>query len=630
MYDYISSKYQTRVDFSAPTKDGRMLRKFRINGQYIRDAFRDLGIVGQSKDNKRLPKDIHSYCKKDVCEFIGGYFDADGCIYHNSRTKETFLKLTSANYAIIDEMRFLLQKLGIRSNVMYEKMGASSKSTRGHYNLIIKDRKSILVFHENIKFWIKKKQRKFNLAVKTFRNTSCRKSGFIKGLRFELIKSVECIGMKPIYNLTAGVTHTYVANGIVTHNTGGDIDKGSRDFKKAWSRSQQDNFCEVNRFIRFVVDAKRFYFYGSSSNPHQQLPLDSPLFKLYKPHELIGVECIESSEKDIKKRREDFMKAGNIKDYNEFVQNNPLNEAEIFKKTVVNDFNSLKLAEQSDKIFSQPKRYNRYKLEFVLDDKKMIKMPYEVTLVPAQPHEDENECCWIIDTELYRKGYRNLYSAGADSYDQDRSKTSKSLGAMCVTIRMNSIEHALKKVPVAVIRCRPKRKEKFYELCLKLCVYYDLIGQLLVDVRNPGIIQYFKERGCEKYLAIRPQKFEKTDSSQQHEYGLSLNTYSKPLMVSMMQSNIEDHIQDHWFDHEDENGPRLIGEVQNYDEVEIGSDNDLADAWGLSLVQDVSCEFRPVDNSATELEADRFRLSFEKDIHNASSTTFRNSEMDMG
>lgn len=417
---------------------------------------------------------------------------------------------------------------------------------------------------------------------------------------------------------------------MFVYGTGGDIDKGSRDFKKAWSRSQQDNFCEVNRFIRFVVDAKRFYFYGGSSNKHQQLPLDSPLYKTYKPFELIGVEDIESAEKDIKKRREDFMKAGNIKDYNEFVQNNPLNEAEIFKKTVVNDFNSLKLAEQSDRIFSQPKKYSRYKLEFVLDDKGMIKMPYEVKIAPAQPHEDENECVWIIDTELYRKGYRNLYVSGIDSYDQDRSKTSKSLGGMCVLIRDNSIEGALKKVPVAVIRCRPKRKEKFYELCFKLAIYFNLDGNVLGDVRNPGIIQYFKDRGGEKYLAVRPKKFEKADSSQQHDYWLSINTYSKPLMVSLMQSNIEDHIQDHWFDHEDENGPRLIGEIQNYDEVEIGSDNDLADAFGIALIQDVSCEFRPVDNSATESEADRFRLSFEKNIYTSSSATFRNGEMDMG
>lgn len=417
---------------------------------------------------------------------------------------------------------------------------------------------------------------------------------------------------------------------MFVYGTGGDIDKGSRDFKKAWHRGQQDNFCEVNRFIRFVVDARRFYFYGGSSNAHQQIPLESDLYKHYKPYELIGVEDIVLSEKDIKDRREAFMKAGNIKDYNEFVQNNPLNEQEIFKKTVVNDFNTMKLAEQSDKIFNAPKKYSRYRIDFVKDDKEMIKMPYEVELIPAKPHEDENECVWIIDTELFRNTHRNLYVAGIDSYDQDRSKTSKSLGAMCVLIRENSIPGALRKVPVAVIRCRPKRKEKFYELCFKLAIYYKLDGNVLGDVRNPGIIQYFKDRGGERYLAVRPQKFEKADSSLQHDYWLSLNTYSKPLMVSMMQSNVEDYIDDHWFDHEDETGPMLLGELQNYDEVETGSDNDLADAFGISLIQDVSCEQRPVNDSEKESENDRFRLSFEKEGYfDENKQMFRNGEQDM-
>jgi hypothetical protein len=33
----------------------------------------------------------------------------------------------------------------------------------------------------------------------------------------------------------------------------------------------------------------------------------------------------------------------------------------------------------------------------------------------------------------------------------------------------------------------------------------------------------------------------------------------------------------------------------NYDEVEIGSDNDLADAFGIALMQDVSVDMKPRD-----------------------------------
>jgi hypothetical protein len=50
-----------------------------------------------------------------------------------------------------------------------------------------------------------------------------------EGIDFERVVSVEFIGMKPVYNLTAGNSNTYIANGIVTHNTGGtgDIGKGA-------------------------------------------------------------------------------------------------------------------------------------------------------------------------------------------------------------------------------------------------------------------------------------------------------------------------------------------------------------------------------------------------------------------
>ncbi len=96
-----------------------------------------------------------------------------------------------------------------------------------------------------------------------------------------------------------------------------------------------------------------------------------------------------------------------------------------------------------------------------------------------------------------------------------------------------------------------------------------------------------------------------------------------------MQSNVEDYIEYNWFDHEDETGPMLIGELQNYDEVEIGSDNDLADAFGMALFQDISCEIRPMDLNATESENDRFKLSFERDSQDTNFGMLKHGEMDI-
>lgn len=386
---------------------------------------------------------------------------------------------------------------------------------------------------------------------------------------------------------------------FLAFGTGGNVDKGSKDFKRISYEAEKFNFIE------FVIPATRMIYYGGATEPKRKLPLETELFKKHKAYELIGVEDLVLAEKHLKTEREALLKSGNLKAYNEHLQNNPLNKAEIFRKSVVNNFNTAKLNDQQARIDSEPRKFSKYKLDFVKNDKGEIRIPREVILSPAKKFDEDEECFLIIDTELYRRGHRNLYVAAIDSYDQDTSKTSKSLGAMEVLIRENSIGGAFKKSPVAVIRTRPKRKEKFYEMCLKLAIYYKLDGQVLVDVRNPGVIQYFKEMGCERYLAHRPAKFESPNSEQGHDFGVSLNIYSKPMMVSLMQSHIEDYVENIWF-------PELLNELGNYDEVEIGSDNDLADAHGMCLMQDVSCDVRP-RNLDDDLGNDRFKFSFEKE-----------------
>jgi hypothetical protein len=86
----------------------------------------------------------------------------------------------------------------------------------------------------------------------------------------------------------------------------------------------------------------------------------------------------------------------------------------------------------------------------------------------------------------------------------------------------------------------------------------------------------------------------------------------------MMQTAIYDYVQNIWF-------PQLIDQLGNFDEVTVGSDNDLADAYGIALMQDVSVGISPRDlnysskddpfvlNSFEEEEEKEKRLSAEQD-----------------
>ena len=416
------------------------------------------------------------------------------------------------------------------------------------------------------------------------------------------------------------------------YGTGGNINKGSRDFKEMWYEPESCNA------IKFLITAGRFHkpFYGGCGSQTPQTP---NLLKTHKTFEIIGVEDTVAAVESIKKKRDILLKTGDRKGYLDSLQNLPLEEKDIFRKTSVNNFDSEKLNEQEYAISTNPKKYSRFKLEWLRDENGLIKMPLQVSAVAAKPEDDATECFYILDAEHPRKGFSNLYVGGIDSYDQDIAKTSKSLGAMCVMIRANNIQGAYQKAPVAVICSRPKRKEIFYDMCLRLSVYYNLLGNVLVDVAKPQIIKYFEDRGALMYMAYRPKKFESEKTEQTHTFGISLNTYSRPMMVALMEAAIYYNGNQIWFNHVEEldNGSKiqcdLINQLSNFDEAEVGSDNDLADAYGIALVQDVSCELNPQDQKDVD-EDELFNLHvgtfdrFGNYIPGESQRTLKSEEQD--
>ncbi len=368
------------------------------------------------------------------------------------------------------------------------------------------------------------------------------------------------------------------------YGTGGNINKGSKDFKEMWADAEQYNF------IKFLIPATRFYFphYGGATDGGQDVGDVSKLLKGdKKPYQLIGVEDEAGARESILADRA-IKKKGPLKDYLEELQNFPLDETEIFKKMFSNNFDIEKINDQQDKITSSLNKYSKYKLEWILNDKGMIAEPRRVKAVPAKDTDDEKDCVLIMDEYHPNPKWQHLFVGGVDSYDQDKG-VSKSLGGMCVLMRRNIAHPQFQLGPVAVICTRPARKEMFFDMCCKLSVYYNLVGCTLGDLAgSSGILKWYENNGCTKYLAPRPTKFESVNSEQSSEYWVRLTTYSRPLMVGLMQTAIYDYVQNIWF-------PNLIDQLGNFDEVTVGSDNDLADAYGIALMQDASMSVSPRD-----------------------------------
>lgn len=370
------------------------------------------------------------------------------------------------------------------------------------------------------------------------------------------------------------------------YGTGGRIEKGSKDFKKIWEDPDDYN-C-----VKFLIAGDRFKkpFYGGATRDGKDISETPNLLKLYKPYQILGCEDREAAIEHIEKRRV-ILRKGKLDKYLRYCQNNPLNEAEIFTKSGSNNFDVQKLNDQDFQIASNKQKFSKWKLEWVTNVETGLRVePLKVKAIPAKDTDSEDDCILILDGYHPSGTHQNLYCAGIDGYDQNQAPSSKSKGAMVIIAKQNTfnIPHG---VPLATIFARPKYKEMFFEMCIKASVYFGLVRDTLGDkAGSSGIINMYKELQCTKYLAPRPQKFESDNTKQAHEFWVSLNSYSRPMMVGLIEAAIDYNIQNVWF-------PKVIEQAGNFDVIETDSDNDLIDAWGIALMQAVSNNVTPRDNS---------------------------------
>ena len=247
-YEYWNSKYDINI---SKLKDGYAQIYFRK----IHSLLKKYKMDKQSFENKKLPYNIFDWDKESLCNFLGGYFNADGNV-QIVKQKHRSIKLTCKYENILIQIKYLLLKLGISAHIYKEhKKGRVLKSNVNNrsyimrendvYVLYISNSIDIQIFKQNIRFIIKSKQDRLDSYTYEF------KHGIVDKIKFKLrdngkgknfdgkyfydlqevsIKSIEYLGVKRIYNMTADTTHTYISNGFISSNTAGDK---SSDFHAA-------------------------------------------------------------------------------------------------------------------------------------------------------------------------------------------------------------------------------------------------------------------------------------------------------------------------------------------------------------------------------------------------------------
>lgn len=171
-------------------------------------------------------------------------------------------------------------------------------------------------------------------------------------------------------------------------------------------------------------------------------------------------------------------------------------------------------------------RDDKKKIELYFDLEGKIKAKLnpdliEVTSFPLGKEENKKGCIIIYEDPIDNPPY-GLYILGIDPYDQDRADSSESLGS-CIVYKRFLHNGVSSDIIVAEFTGRPSKADDFYEICRKLCIYYN--GKALYENQLKGLKAYFEMKNSLHYLCEQPQIIKDIvkNSKVNRGYGIHMN-----------------------------------------------------------------------------------------------------------
>ena len=198
---------------------------FHSGSSLMHSFFEKLGI--ESKNC--LPDQFFSESREVIIGFLQGLFCADGCVNVKGRN----IELRNRSRHLLAQIQIILLNLGIKSSLIVKqkpggpgvpytlKDGTQKVSrNRGSWRLIIYSGDGAREFRKVVAFpLVPQKQERLEkiAAYKVSRNYS---KAVISNRYSSKLKSLEEYGEEPVYDLHVPLTHSFIANGCITHNCG--------------------------------------------------------------------------------------------------------------------------------------------------------------------------------------------------------------------------------------------------------------------------------------------------------------------------------------------------------------------------------------------------------------------------
>lgn len=218
----------------------------------------------------------------------------------------------------------------------------------------------------------------------------------------------------------------------------------------------------------------------------------------------------------------------------------PITPAEAIVKTGVNMFPVTDLTERLGQLDANPREYDDvYVGDLTINSSKGVEFkPTSGQPIREFPHKDNKiegaiEIYKLPEKDRSGRVFDNRYILGCDPYDDDESNT-MSLGSVYV------LDLWTDKV-VAEYTGRPLFADDFYEICRKMCLFYN--GRMNYENNKKGLFAYFSKMNCLYLLTDVLDFLKDKDMVKGSSYGnkakgtnatAAINAYARNLLRSWL------------------------------------------------------------------------------------------------
>ena len=196
--------------------------RLTVGSASVVELFKEFAVLDEGSSRKQFTQAVFELDKPTLAATLRGLFTADGTVA-NYGDKSQYVALDSTSQSLLQQVQMLLLSFGIKSKVYTDRRGGKTESLLPNsaremqtYNVqemhsLRISKASRVIFEREIGFdpasLKSTRLRDMNLAFTTYKDT----------LTDEVVSITEA-GTADVYDLTEGVTHHFVANGLVVHN----------------------------------------------------------------------------------------------------------------------------------------------------------------------------------------------------------------------------------------------------------------------------------------------------------------------------------------------------------------------------------------------------------------------------